>query len=337
MAKFDVISIGGSVKDVTFYTDAGKIISTPENLTAQQLLAFEYGAKISVKEAYFNLGGGASNIAVSLSRLGFKVAAMTKVGNDEIGKEFLKKFRQEKVSQNLVQIDKKELSGFSFILATNKRDREHIVFVTPGANKNFVFKPPLNLKTDWFYLTSLVNKDWFKQAKEIFNFAAKENIKIIWNPGRLQLQAGKKALTPFLSQAKILILNKDEAIELALSGIKLGRKNPNYLNRPLYLLNILSEWGPKILIITNGKKGAWAYDGKNIYQQKIYPAKTVDTTGVGDAFGSSFLAGYIIEKNNIILALKWGMINSASVVNKVGAQNGLLKREIVEKKLLKLK
>src|SRR3989344_5993390 len=315
MAKFDVISIGGSVKDVTFYTDAGKIISTPENLTAQQLLAFEYGAKISVKEAYFNLGGGASNIAVSLSRLGFKVAAMTKVGNDEIGKEFLKKFRQEKVSQNLVQIDKKELSGFSFILATNKRDREHIVFVTPGANKNFVFKPPLNLKTDWFYLTSLVNKDWFKQAKEIFNFAAKENIKIIWNPGRLQLQAGKKALTPFLSQAKILILNKDEAIELALSGIKLG---------------------PKILIITNGKKGAWAYDGKNIYQQKIYPAKTVDTTGVGDAFGSSFSAGYIIEKNNIILALKWGMINSASVVNKVGAQNGLLKREIVEKKLLKL-
>ena len=130
-----------------------------------------------------------------------------------------------------------------------------------------------------------------------------------------------------------MILNKDEAIELALSGIKLGRKNPNHLNRPIYLLNILQEWGPKIVVITDGKKGAWAYDGKKIYYQKIFKARVADTTGVGDSFGSAFLAGLMAEKNNISRALKWGMINSASVLTKVGAQNGLLTRKKLTEKL----
>jgi sugar/nucleoside kinase (ribokinase family) len=61
------------------------------------------------------------------------------------------------------------------------------------------------------------------------------------------------------------------------------------------------------------------------------PAAPVDRTGAGDAFASTFVAaaakGLILED-----ALRWAPINSMNVVQKVGAQAGLLK----EKELLQL-
>jgi len=333
--RYDVITIGGAVKDITFYTSQGRVFSTPQNLTAQKMLAFEYGAKINTKEIFLGLGGGAANAAVGLSRLGLKTAIATKIGKDENGKEIINKLKTEKVSTNFIQTDQKISTGFSFILATSKIEKEHVAFLYRGATEKFdlTSKKLSQLNTNWLYITSMYGKNWLRNIKLIFNLAKKKNSKIFWNPGNLQLQGGKRLLAPFLKKTNILMLNKDEAIELVLSGIKLGRKNPNHLNRPLYLLNILHEWGPKTIIITDGKKGAWVYDGKKVYQQKSLKPKVTDTTGVGDAFGSSFLAGLVLEKGNIKKALKWGIINAASVTTKVGAQNGLLNHKKLKAKI----
>jgi sugar/nucleoside kinase (ribokinase family) len=50
----------------------------------------------------------------------------------------------------------------------------------------------------------------------------------------------------------------------------------------------------------------------------------VDTTGIGDSFNSSFLAGLEIYKGDIQKSLELGAKNSASVISQQGAQNGLL-------------
>ncbi len=332
---FDILSIGGAVSDITFYTDQAKVISTPEDLTAQRLLGFELGAKINPKEIHYTFGGGAANSSVALSRLGYKVGICARLGEDQDGKRLQAWLKKEKVDAGLIQLDRRERTGFSFILAYDKRDREHVSFVNRGANNNLAFRQQDCRRTcsRWIYLTSLSGNGWLGNLKSIFNFNQDQAGKIYWNPGNLQLQAGKKVLAPYLARTQVLLLNKDEAIELVLSGIKLGRKNPNHLNRPLYLLNILHDWGPKIVVITDGAKGGWAYDGKKIYQQKIFKSKVINTNGVGDAFGSAFLAGLIYEKCNIGRALKWGMANSSSVVTKVGAQTGLLTKAEVLKKI----
>ena len=57
-----------------------------------------------------------------------------------------------------------------------------------------------------------------------------------------------------------------------------------------------------IRIITDGKDGVHLYDGKNYYHAEPHKIKVVETTGAGDAFGSSFLAGYLL-KELIILEL----------------------------------
>jgi ribokinase len=53
------------------------------------------------------------------------------------------------------------------------------------------------------------------------------------------------------------------------------------------------------------------------------PAPPVDRTGAGDAFASTFVAA-LAKGLSLEDALRWGPINSMSVVQKVGAQAGLV-------------
>jgi len=61
----------------------------------------------------------------------------------------------------------------------------------------------------------------------------------------------------------------------------------------------------------------------SIYFRPALKRKGINTTGAGDAFGSSFVAG-LIKYNDIEQALKLGILNSNSVIMKIGAQEGLL-------------
>jgi len=335
--SYDIITIGGAVRDFSCWSKSGRFFNTPQNLTAQKFLAFEYGAKINIEEAICSLGGGASNTAATFSKLGLKVAALVRLGDDRDAKIIIDNLDKQKVNTTLIQYDKEKSSGFSFIISTDKKEKDHVAFVFRGANENleFIEKKFNNIRTRWFYITSLSGEIWKKTLNSAFSCAARNNVKVAWNPGLKQLQAGKKSLQNYIKQTEVLILNKDEAIELVLSGMTFGRKTPTHLNKPLYLLNIIKDWGPKIVVITDSKKGGYAYEGKKIVKILPLRKKVVDTTGVGDAFGSAFVASLIGQPNNIKEALKWGIINSNNVITKVGAQGGIVTKLEMEKKLQK--
>jgi len=120
----------------------------------------------------------------------------------------------------------------------------------------------------------------------------------------------------------MLSVNKDEAMELALSGGCAKDKIQNTKD----LLQYLKAMGPEIILVTSGQQGADVYDGQKFYHQDILKEKKrVDTTGVGDAFGSSFVAGLELYEGDIKKALYLGAKNTASVIGQQGAQNGLIK------------
>ncbi len=56
------------------------------------------------------------------------------------------------------------------------------------------------------------------------------------------------------------------------------------------------ELGPKLVLLTQGEKGAYLYDGTKLWHQKIIPTKVVDTLGAGDAFAAEFLVEYLLKK-----------------------------------------
>ncbi|TSC96085.1 MAG: ribokinase family sugar kinase [Parcubacteria group bacterium Athens1014_10] len=336
LSKTEIITIGGATRDIMFYTDKGRIIDTSENPTCQKLLGFELSAKIDIQQPYYTIGGGACNAAVNFSKLGFKASAVIRVGDDKEGKEIIKNFKKYKINASFAQVDKKIATGFSF-LVIGEKNKEYVAFLYRGANDNLqltthnlqLINNSQQFKTKCVYVSSLSGENW----ENILNNVVKikkfnSNIKFVWNPGISQLKAGYSKLKDFLKAADLLVLNQDEAIELVYSS---GEKIKD-IER---LLKIIKSWGVKIAVITKGAEGASAYDGEKIEHQPAYPTKVVDTTGAGDAFGSTLAAGLILY-NDLGKALKLAAVNSASVLTEIGAHNGLLDLKELNKKYLTL-
>ena len=323
--KYDFITIGGAAEDIEFVTDAGILINNKKDILRQKLLAFEYGAKIEIDKVHNNFGGGSANAAVCLARLGLCVANIGAIGGDERGRRVLENFKKQGVDNSLEQITKTGATSFSFILVSETGER--IIFFSREAEKELRIteKELRSLKNaKWAYITALSGR-WRDNIKNIFSV---NGIKIAWNPGNAQLQSGARSIGKYLKKTEILIVNKDEAIELAMSDAGHNKKGIIFLNNIKNLLKIIYSYGSKIAVITDGKNGAFAYDGKKIYFQGIIKEKKrVDTTGVGDAFGSSFAAGMELYDGDIKKAMNLGARNSASVIAEIGAQNGLLSKK----------
>lgn len=326
--KFDLISVGGATEDITFYTKEGVLIDNKKDVLRQKLIGFEYGAKIKVDNSHTNFGGGAANVAVSASRLGLRTAIIACVGEDSRGQAIKENLISQGVNTSLIQTSRVKETGFSFLLTGP--GNEHVVFSNRAANDDLLIGNKelavLN-EAKWIYLTSMSG-----QWKKVLERVLKANSsKIAWNPGHRQLLEGHKALSRYLNKIEVLILNKDEAIELVKSHKDYSRKHNDFLNDVNNLLEAISSWGPRIVVITNGRHGAYAREGEKCYYQKILKeTKRVNTTGVGDAFGSSFVTGLEIFNRDIKKSMTLGVKNTSSVVAHYGAQTGLLKREQIK-------
>lgn len=330
---YDIITIGGATRDITFVTDKGKVIKTPENLMEQSLLAFEYGAKIKSEEVYFNFGGGSCNTAATFSKLGLNVAVNCKVGKDDNGNAMIKNLKELRINTDLVQIDDKNKTGFSLVVV-NKKNGDRVIFVYKGASDFLEVQEKEISKTKWIYLTSLAG-NWEEDLEKINKAVEKNKIKLAWNPGATQICAGKNKLKNIFKNTELLIINKDEAIELVQSdeNVKLDY---NEINDVAILLKIIKSRGPKKVVITDGPNGAYVNNENNILFSPSTSNDKIDSTGAGDSFGSALVGGYILT-GDLETALKYGIINSGGVVSKYGAQNGILGKNEIEQKLKEIK
>lgn len=310
-----ITAIGSAVYDIMFYADNVLFLDNRQDLLRQKLVAFEYGAKVYSDKVYLVNGGSAANVAVSFANLGLKAQIVCRLGNDFLGKDILANIKAKKISTKLIQFDHKHKTGLSFVVNVGQ-DNEHVIFAYRGANDYLdLNQDKVNkINTPWIYLTSLP-KNYTKQLDVLFHHVARKKIKLAWNPGAQQLQLSSTKLREYLSKTQVLIVNRDEALEmLAKHKVK---------NNIRDLIKNLHKFGQKITVITDGQKGSYAFDGQELHFCPVKKVKALNTTGAGDSFGAGFVAGWI-KYRDIKKALALGTYNSAAVVSKIGAQTGLL-------------
>ncbi len=303
MSQLQVITIGSAVRDIMFRTAAAVIIKNPQHdPTKLSLIGFEYGAKIHSTDVHRFYGGGAMNTAVCFARLGLKTAAVVRVGTDPEGHATVAHLQSAGVVTRYVQYDRKLPTGLSFLIVETQK-KEHVALVDYGANDHVTLPSQvLKASPQWFYVSSLSTTRWPQLLKQLIG----TNAQLAWNPGAIQL-TGYKKMIPFLNQTAVLILNKDEATELSL---RIKRKPP--------------QFGSDIVIVTDGRHGATAYTHGRRYTVQPKSNQAKDTTGAGDAFGSSFVAGLIKTNGNVPQALRIAISNATAEVAQIGVQNGLL-------------
>ncbi len=307
---YDLVSVGDTALDV-FLMLHEATVSCQLNAPACQLCV-NYSDKIPVEKVVDVPGvGTAPNLAVGSARLGLNVGLYTVVGDDAAGKQGFDVFKKEKVSTALVKIDKKARTDYSSVISF-KGERTILTYQVPRK-----YKLPA-CKTKWLFLASL--SDGHKALhQQIIKKVKKEKIKLAFNPGANELREGVERLKPILAVTDILFLNKEEVWQL------LGK-----VEDTKFMLRKLMELGPRIVVVTDGSNGAYCFDGMNVYFQGVFDVKVLEKTGAGDAFATGFLNA-LINKCDVKDALRWGAANAGSVVEKIGAQAGLLTKNGVLK------
>lgn len=321
---YDVITIGDAMRDIFIFPDtedmekpvSDKKINGEEHF--EKFLVFGLGDKITVSDVDYSIGGTAANVAVGLKKLGLKSSIISAVGDDNTGQEILAKLKEKNVSTENVKIYKHRKSSFSVIVSYRG---ERTIFVYHSfAPQDFVLPKVIN--SSWVYLGPMA-KGFERIYSSIVAEVVKKNLHVAINPGSVQINAGIESFGGLKELVEIIFLNREEAQRLSgLPGVPSIRDTAK----------VIQLRGPKNVVITDGKEGAYVYSENEFLKVGVYPGHRLDATGAGDAFASGFLAAYMKEEP-LQTCLKWGVINSASVVEKIGAQEGLLSQNVVKRKL----
>lgn len=308
------------------------MLETPRDLQSQRKLTFELGAKYHIRKRYEELGGCAANVAGGLAKLGLEAECYTVIGDDLAGRWILEKLARLGIGRKFVRVERKCPSDLSAIIVDEKTG-DRVIFSNQYANSRLKVENEKIKNVQMVFIGDL-SGNWQKNLEMIVASATKRKIALAFNPRQKTIHDDAKKIARTFAFCEIVFLNKDEAIEIVMSQRK--KTAAKLIKDEIFLLRELKKTGVGKIIITDGKRGAWVFDGQKILQAQATENEPVETTGAGDAFASGFLASYL-KGNNLTDCLKWGIVNSGNSVNFFGAHRGLLNEKEMLKKSEKLK
>lgn len=314
---FDVVTVGSATEDVFVIVRDTVVVRIQDAKSEVAYLGLEHGAKVAVDDVEIMTGGGATNTAVGLARMGLKTACASKLGRDGPGERIQAELRNEGVDTSLLAFSDSHRTGYSVIITCFSGERTVLTY--RGAAEQLTLADldiDALLDTSWLFVGSLRGP-----AAALFfelpRAAAARGVKVAANPGRTQLALGIDGLRPVLANLEVVFLNKREAYEL--TGVQ-----PDPSRADEYkMLKLLAEAGCRKVVITDGEEGADGYDESGPCYVPAYPVKVASTVGAGDAFASGCVAG-LVRGLPLVDAMKIGAANAASVVQQIGAKTGLL-------------
>jgi ribokinase len=320
--EIDFLGVGDVVVDAFIQIKDAEVRCEKENNSCE--LCLRYGDKVPFESAtILPAVGNSANAAVSASRLGLTSALVATIGDDTDGHLCKKTLSEDGVICDYIYTDKSQPTNYHYVL-WHGVDRTILV---KHAKFNYIF--PHTIKAKWIYLSSLGESGALLHKEIITYLKNNPETKLSFQPGTFQMKLGIEALKEIYTHTDIFVCNVEEAERI--SGITRPSTKKDTLNWNTHIKEMVAwfhDKGPKIVSITDGPDGAYASDGSQTLYLPIYPdsAPPVERTGAGDAFASTFTTAIALGKT-ISEALQWGPINSMNVVQYIGAQAGLQKKE----------
>lgn len=285
-------------------------------------ISMQWGAKIPYDSVIsVPAVGNAANAAVAAARLGLSSGFVSNIGKDKNGEDILAAFAKEGVDTRYIAVHDGIPTNHHYVLSY---EAERTILIRHEA---YPYALPADLVAPkWLYLSSLAEHTealhhelaaWLREHPET---------KLAFQPGTFQIRMGKETLKDIYAATEVVAVNKEEAEQILGVG-----------DTPLKeLLAAMRALGPKMALITDGPNGAYVSDGTEMLHIPMYPDATppVNRTGAGDATTSTFVVA-LAYGLPLTEALRWGPVNSMSVVQHVGAQKGLLNRANLEAYLAK--
>jgi len=265
--------------------------------------------------------GNSANAAVAAARLGLTSGLRAYVGSDQWGAQCVASLATDKVSTDYVEKVPGKNTNYHYVLwfegqRTILVKHEKFEYAVPT-----IEEPPA-----WLYLSSLGENSLEYHTQWIKALQTWPATKLAFQPGTYQMKFGKEALAEVYKRTHIFFCNKEEAERI------LGLEGTQDIKS---LLTQIKALGPKIVVITDDVRGAFAMDESGaswLVPRYPDPRPPYEITGAGDAFASTTVIALQLGKD-LQTALMWGATNASAVLQEIGAQKGLLGREALEKNL----
>ncbi len=259
-------------------------------------------------------GGPAATGIVAASKLGVDTAFIGALSDDNGGVFLKKDFEKYNVDTSLIETKSGYRSFTSTIWLSSETTSRTCVF-----DKGDV--PPLKLNENQKEAIKnaeilMVDGNEMDAAVEAAKIARENNTQVLYDCGGLY-----EGVANLLKFTDIMIPSEEFALGHT------GEKTAEDAAKKLFEL-----YSPKVVVITQGKRGGLLFDGKDFVSYPIYPAEVVDSNGSGDVFHGAFAAalsyGYGYEK-----CCHFSSAVSAIKCMKVGARESVPDFETVKKYL----
>src|SRR6266498_5496695 len=261
-------------------------------------------------------GGKGANQAVSASRLGARVALVTRIGADDRGKVILTRLKKEGINTEYVVEDKKESTGVALIMVGERGEKE--IFTAPGANLQFS-------------IDQVRDATLAIQSARVVLLQLEVPLEAVMLAAQLAYLAGRKVvLDPSLPISlpdelldMVTLIKPNEREAEALTGVQVQDRN-SAREAAKHLL----KRGVDAVAVQAGEEGNLIVTSDDECWFPIIPVQSIDATGAGDAFAAA-LAVALLEERSWQEAGAWASAAAALKTTKIGAQAGLPTREQV--------
>jgi D-beta-D-heptose 7-phosphate kinase / D-beta-D-heptose 1-phosphate adenosyltransferase len=301
MIKSQILVIGDAILDEYWFGESNRI--SPEAPIPV----------VNIKTKDFRLGG-ASNVALNLSRIYSNVTLVSTIGKDVDGIIFEKILKKEKLKNNLKKIAVgktiKKLRVFS--------EHHQILRIDTESEKKF-YKIKLNnslkyqIEKSNLILLSDYGKGSLLDVKEIIRYAKTKSKLIIIDPKGIDFDKYKHAsiLTPNINEFTSVVGKVDSKAKLIEKARNLIKKN-----------NLVG------ILITQGKNGMTFVSKNEVFHKNSLTQNVYDVTGAGDTVIATFSA-YLSLGKTYKESVEMANIAASTVIKKIGT-TAINKREIEE-------
>jgi ribokinase len=306
--QIDFLAVGDIVTDAFIKLKEAHVTCNINHESCE--LCMKFADKIPFESVDVIAGvGNSANAAVAASRLGLRSALLSDVGADKNGEECKDALKKAGVDTTYLSAHKGMITNYHYVLWY---DAERTILVKHQA---YPYKLPSMKNPKWVYVSSLGGNSYEYHLDIIKWLKANPDIKVAFQPGTFQMTLGLEKLKGIYERSDVFFCNKEEAQRILKTEEGDVKK----------LMEMLRNIGPKTVVMTDGPNGAYAYDGANAYFMPPYPdpKPPYERTGAGDAFASTLTVA-LAKGKSLEEALMWAPVNSASVVQDIGAQRGLL-------------
>lgn len=249
-------------------------------------------------------GGPCATGLVAASKLGKSCAFIGNLTDDVGGTFLLTDFKKYDVSTEYITIKKGYSSFCSCIWLAKDSASRTIVFDRGTTPPTEIDEKKAQAIRDAKIL--MVDGNDLEAAIEGAKIAKESGTAVLYDAGGLY--EGIERLLPL---ADILIPSEEFA--LSHSGQKSAEDAAKWL---------FDKYSPRVVVITQGKKGGVLYDGKNTDTYPAFPVEALDSNGSGDVFHGAF-AFALTKDYDYKKACIFSSAVSALKCTKVGARYGV--------------